>query len=172
MGVGVGILASAEEFVCKGLIMGAGGVTSTVVTEDTSTFTEGTCHDIARHWHRVGMCSGLPQGAQGPSRTGEIPQGCPKAGPTRGGGSVWQPRVHSWAMSSWLRVRGSMGAMGCHGDVRPWPAPILPPTVLRKCSTSSSPWRAWQGCVWVPVPVGGPWPRVPPWEGQVAAARG
>lgn len=54
----------------------------------------------------AGTALGCAQGAQGSSRTGGVPQA---AGPTRGGGSVWQPGVHSWAMSSWLRVRGGHG---------------------------------------------------------------
>lgn len=69
--------------------MGAEGVTTTVLTVDTSdtTSTESLCHGIARRWQHAGLCSALPQGAQGSSRTGEIPGAAPRPAP-RGEGAL------------------------------------------------------------------------------------
>lgn len=65
--------------------MGVGESPTTVVTEDTSDTisTEGTCRDIARHWHRAGMCSGLPQSA---IQNGGDPPGLPHGRPHEGRG--------------------------------------------------------------------------------------
>lgn len=156
--------------------MGAGGVSTTVVTEDTSDTTSQRAHAMAlpgtgTMLGRAQGSLGVPRGHLEWGRSPGLPHGRPHAGRGLCLAASCAFLGHEFMAAGPWR----MGAMGCHGDVRPQPAPILPPaapTVPRKCSTSSSPQGEWQGSLWVPVPLGGLWVCVPPWQGQAAAARG
>lgn len=126
--------------------MGAGGVTTTIVTAGTShtTSTEGTCHGIARRWHRVGLCSGCP----GVIQNGGHPPGCrPHAG-------------RGLCLAAWCAFLGhefmAAGPWGpravtvTSGQARAHPASGCAAEALDVLV----PWRQWQGSVWVPVPLG------------------
>lgn len=154
MGRGAGVLAHARRCVCKGLVDGGRGITT--AGHGASTLAEGTCCGtagrLAPGLHPQHPCvqrSPLPSVPMGWRRWGAIPALLPWGAPhlphgkkraPREEGAVLHrprpcPRVHSWAMSSWLhaglavaRRRGTWAAAVTSGHgARAHPAPSMGP---------------------------------------------